>query len=396
MGKNIKKEVTGWELVTAIHPGEFLVEVLEEFSITQTNLAQRIGMSEKAVNEIIKGKNPITRTTASHLSNVFPFSETYWMNLQNQYEEDVLKLQKESELKKEAEIYLRDRDLADTYKELSRFGLVDTLRNTLSNAGDIVLNLRRFFGVSSLRNLEDCCIPQTAFRKYKGRSFNKYTTAAWLQLGVRKAQKTQSDPFDKSALKANLENIAQLSQERSDVYLPKLEEILRNCGIILAYMPYFKNTHTQGAATWVSPNKALIMITTTKKNEDRFWFTVFHEIGHILKHSKKECFVDFKEEGSPLQENEKTEQEADVFAAKHLIPDFEHVRENIMNSGNAKRAILKIAKEMKRSPAIIAGRIAHEYKKEGKNMYGLPAFNIFFKNKINHTNVLPEKQIVSA
>ena len=96
MRKNTKKEITGWDLVSAIHPGEFLVDVLDEFSITQKNLAQRIGMSEKVVNEIIKGKSPITRTTASHLSDVFPLSETYWMNLQNKYEEDVLKLKKGS------------------------------------------------------------------------------------------------------------------------------------------------------------------------------------------------------------------------------------------------------------------------------------------------------------
>lgn len=394
MRKKIKKEITGWDLVTDIHPGEFLADALDEFSITQKSLAQRIGMSEKAVNEIIKGKSPITRTTASHLSNVFSFSETYWMNLQNQYEEDKMKLQKESELQKEAEVYLRDHNLLDTYKELSKFGLVDALRNTASNAGAMILNLRQFFGVSSLKNIEGGHISQTAFRKYKGRSFNKYTTIAWLQLGMKKAQKTESSPFDRNTLKARLEDIAQLSQKSSDVYLPKLEEILKDCGVILAYMPYFKNTHVQGAAAWVNPNKALIMITTTKKSEDRFWFNVFHEIGHILKHSKKECFIDFGEEGSVPQRDEKIEREADLFAEKYLIPDFKYIREYVTRSGDLKQKILKVSKEIKRSPAIIAGRIAHEYEKMGKNIYGL--LNTFFKSQIDHYNVLPEKQAVST
>lgn len=394
MGKNTKKEITGWDLVSAIHPGEFLAETLDEFSITQTNLAQKIGMSGKAVNEIIKGKNPITRTTASHLSNVFPFSEAYWMNLQDRYEKDVLKLQKESELKEEAKVYLCDHDLIDTYKELSKFGLVDKLRNTASNAGKMVLNLQRFFGVSSLRNIENCHVSQTAFRKYKGRSFNKYTTTAWLQLGMNKAQKTKSKSFDKNVLKAKLEDIVQLSQENSDVYLPKLEEMLKNCGIVLACMPYFKNTHVQGAAMWVNPNKALIMIATTKKSEDRFWFNVFHEIGHILEHSKKECFVDFEKKESVLQGDEEMEKEANLFAQKHLIPDFEYVKKNIMESKNIKHAILTLSKKIKRSPAIIAGRIAHEFEGTSGNVYG--ALNIFFKNKIDYNNVLPEKQAAST
>ncbi|MDE0243168.1 MAG: HigA family addiction module antitoxin [Candidatus Kaiserbacteria bacterium] len=387
MRKNVKEEIKGWEMVTAIHPGEFLVEVLDEFSITQKDLAQRIGMSEKAVNEIVKGKNPITRKTASHLSNVFPFSETYWTNLQSQYEEDILKLQKESELKEEAKVYLCDPDLTETYKELSRFGLVDKLRNTASNAGDIILNLRQFFGVSSLKNVEGCHTSQIAFRKHKGRSFNRYTTVAWLQLGMKKAQKTRVGHFDKSALKTKLEDMAQLSQEDSSVYLPKLEEMLKDCGIVLAYMPYFKNTHAQGAATWVSPDKALIMITTTRKSEDRFWFNVFHEIGHILKHGKKECYVDLEEEGVSRR-NERVEREADLFAEKYLIPDFARVRRSIMESEDVKQAILNISKKIKRSPAVIAGRIAHECKKEGGNIYGHSIISVFFKNKIDYNNVL--------
>ena len=394
MRKNTKKEITGWDLVSAIHPGEFLAETLDEFSVSQTDLAKRIGMSEKAVNEIIKGKNPITRTTASYLNNVFPFSEAYWMNLQNRYEEDTLKLQRESELKEEAKVYLCNPDLIDTYKELSKFGLVDKLRNTTSNAGNIVLNLQRFFGVSSLRNIENCHVSQTAFRKYKGRSFNKYTTTAWLQLGMSKAQKTKSKPFNKNVLKAKLEDMARLSQENSDVYLPKLEEMLKDCGIVLACMPYFKNTHAQGAATWVNPAKALIMIATTKKSEDRFWFNVFHEIGHILKHSKKEWFVDFEEPAS--QRDEEMEQEADLFAQKHLIPNFEYVKKSIMESEkNSTDAICTVSKKIKRSPAIIAGRIAHELEKTGESVYG--AFSkTFFKDKIDYDNVLPEKQTVSV
>jgi len=86
----IKKEesVVGWESPVAIHPGQFLNDTLEDFKMTQVELAERIGISTNALNEIIKGKNSLTRTTASKLSKVFPMSAEYWINLQQIYEDD--------------------------------------------------------------------------------------------------------------------------------------------------------------------------------------------------------------------------------------------------------------------------------------------------------------------
>ena len=100
MTKAIKEKLIGWESLVAIHPGEFLVDVLEEFSMSQSDLAERIGLSKKAVNEIIKGKNPITKRTAYCLHKVFPFSKEYWINLQNRYESDKVRLEEKEVLKK--------------------------------------------------------------------------------------------------------------------------------------------------------------------------------------------------------------------------------------------------------------------------------------------------------
>ncbi len=89
-----EEKLIGWESPEAIHPGEFLIDVLDEFSMSQDDLASRIGLSKKAVNEIVKGKNSITERTARHLSKVFPFSKEYWVNLQKRYESDKVRLEK--------------------------------------------------------------------------------------------------------------------------------------------------------------------------------------------------------------------------------------------------------------------------------------------------------------
>lgn len=81
-----------WESPVAIHPGEFLQDYIEEYHITQIELALRTGVSKKIINEIINGKNSITETMAVKLSKVFPLSVEYWLNLQAGYEADLIRL----------------------------------------------------------------------------------------------------------------------------------------------------------------------------------------------------------------------------------------------------------------------------------------------------------------
>jgi len=83
-----KKEIIGWVSPMAIHPGNFLAEILEEYSLSQAELSERIGISKKVINEIVKGKNAVTSATAYKLSKVFPLTPDYWINLQKSYEAD--------------------------------------------------------------------------------------------------------------------------------------------------------------------------------------------------------------------------------------------------------------------------------------------------------------------
>src|SRR5260370_34850797 len=75
-----------------------------------------------------------------------------------------------------------------------------------------------------------------------------------------------------------------------------------------------------GASEWLSPQRALIAISLYYKKDDQFWFTFFHEAGHILLHSKKEVFVDIENYDSGSVDIEK---QADQFARDVLIPSDE-------------------------------------------------------------------------
>lgn len=259
MIKKEKKEIIGWESPAAIHPGEFLEEVIEEYNLTQVNLSERIDITPKAINEIIKGKNPITRETAHKLSKVFPMSADYWVNLQQLFEDDKARIEEKKKLEKESQVYLPN--FQETYKELAGLKLeyVSGLHWVEKNFSLITLELQKFFAADSLLYVEEK-MKTYAFRKYERNKVNHYSISAWLRIGEIKAQKTEVAEYDEKKLKESIEVLKKLSREEIKDYLPKVEKLLADCGVVVAYMPHIKNTHVQGASKWITPNKVLFCL----------------------------------------------------------------------------------------------------------------------------------------
>ncbi len=373
-----QKSIAGWESPIAIHPGEFLQDHIEEYHISQIDLALRTGMSKKIINEIINGKNPVTEAMAVKLSKVFPLSVEYWLNLQAGYEADLARLNQKNDLKKDIK-HLSP--FKHAYKELSKIGKTTNQRWIEKNFTEIVLELQKFFGVSSLGFLGDTM--EFAFRKYDRNNLDHHTLAAWLRLGDIKAQTSNVSVFDKQALLDKLGEIKLLSTKGKEEYLPALEKTLAECGIVLAYVPYLENTHVQAATKWISSERALIMLATCKgKDEGKFWFNLFHEIGHLLLHSKKEFHIDLDNYNTALE----TEKEADDFAQKMLIADFNSVIKDLFGCGDGlEQGIIRVAKNNGISPAILAGRMTHEFKDDNKKIYSV--MSNFLQVRISEANV---------
>ena len=76
----------------AVPPGEILLETLEERGMTQAELAERTGRKKKTINEIIKGKAPITPETALQFERVFGIPAGFWNNLEQLYRADLARI----------------------------------------------------------------------------------------------------------------------------------------------------------------------------------------------------------------------------------------------------------------------------------------------------------------
>ena len=76
--------------VLPIHPGEHLAEFLEEYGVTQYRLAKEIHVPARRINEIVKGKRGISVDTAIRLSLYFGSSPQLWINLQSNYDIEIV------------------------------------------------------------------------------------------------------------------------------------------------------------------------------------------------------------------------------------------------------------------------------------------------------------------
>jgi antitoxin HigA-1 len=70
----------------AMHPGEFLAEILSELRVSQAEFARAIGVSSMRISHVIRGSRPVTAELALLFGKALGQSPEYWLNLQSAYD----------------------------------------------------------------------------------------------------------------------------------------------------------------------------------------------------------------------------------------------------------------------------------------------------------------------
>ncbi len=146
-----------------------------------------------------------------------------------------------------------------------------------------------------------------------------------------------------------------------EAFQPEAIRLCADAGVAVAFVPELPKVRASGAARWLSPTKALIQVNYRYKTDDQLWFTFFHEAGHILKHGKRDVFI----EDGELQ-NDK-EAEANKFAADFLIPPLEYRRFTSRTGHYRKTEIIEFAEQLEIAPGIVVGRLQHDGKLPPQN-----------------------------
>jgi len=327
-------------------PGDTILETLEHIRMSQVELAERMGRTPSKINDIISGKEPITNNTALQLEKVLGIDCQFWLNLEMLYREKLSRLNEAEEL----EQYI-DWINQHPVRELKKCGYLKSDRV----GPQMVQEALQFYGVVSPVQWESIYVKQyasTSFRKSDAHQTALSSLAAWLRIGELEMKNLDLPAYDKDAFKKAITVIRKIVADHPDNFAQIIQETCMKAGVAIIYTMCLPKAPVSGATRWIAGNP-LIQLTDRYKANDHFWFTFYHEAGHVLLHGKKDIFI---EEFAGYQADKEKEEEANRFAAKWLLPEeFENNLPKHIDGTD----ILKIAKEYDTHPAIVLGRLQH-------------------------------------
>lgn len=137
-------------------------------------------------------------------------------------------------------------------------------------------------------------------------------------------------------------------------FVESLVRICGDAGVAVVFAPAPDGARVCGATRWLTGDKALIQLSLRYKTDDQLWFTIFHELGHVLLHGKKGEYIDFER---PVEKTE-LEKEADRFAAQALI-DQKSLNEFSQRGDFTAATIKTFAEAQGVAPGIVVGQLQH-------------------------------------
>jgi len=328
------------------NPSDELKKKLAETGMSRKELAVRTGVTEKHICTILNGDRSISTAYARKLGYVFPKPKD-WIQLVVNYEAEQLRIKEENEITSEEISILKPLHEINQY-----FIQQGYIENDCGDASK-VMALRGFLRVSNLTQITS--IPSPAVYRAqltKNTAVNPYVLFAWQRLCEEETLKVM--PKVKLNKKLLLKKIPEIKAQMFGAInsgISKLTEMLSECGIAFKVVKNFRGAPVQGFVKKTEEEKLILCLTIRGKRADSFWFTLFHEIGHVINEDYKLKFVDFN------SFNGDAEGRADEFAKNTLISPklySKFITEQDCTSWNG---IEKFAKESGVQPFIVLGRL---------------------------------------
>lgn len=337
----------------ATHPGTLIKDELEvRDDIKQKDLAELLGVRPSFLNEIIKGKRPITADLAILLEKTLEIPADYWMKFQSQYEIDCARI-KEKNINK-----IKLIELWNIIKEYVPVNYFKKQGYLTENLEENINKIKLIYAITTIDGLVSIFATKkfAFYKKSEKLKIDDKNMIAWNSLAEYEAKNQSINIF-------NFDNIDSLTQSLNDIFfendntLFKVKKVLNQYGVKFSTIEKLEKTPVDGYSFW-SENNPAIAVTLRHSRIDNFAFTIMHEIGHIalhLKNNKEQKFLDLTN-----QEVNHYETEANDFAQKKLISEkcWEDIIQNYIPLDD--NEIEKISKKYNIHPAIILGRACYE------------------------------------
>lgn len=312
-------------------------EKIEEYGITKTRALKLLSIDKDVFEDIINGtaKQP----NLIHVVKIAEFLDVnvddfIQMVLKNQNAENIASIDRARKVK----FLMKNFDLKALIKE----GFFD-------NVDDVDLLVERvlhYFGYDSIRAFEDELV--TPLYSRTKRKFSDKMKDFW----VRSAYQTfklvnNPNEYDRERLKDVVGNMRPYSQDvKNGLYT--VCRALYNIGVTVVFQDYLTTTHVRGA-TFIINNKPCIVLTDNQKKYPTIWFTLLHELHHVLFD-----YDAINTNSYHLSDDEDLfliEEKANAFARDYFLPqaDFDYIKMYIKNAFVVER----FAKDKEIHPSLV-------------------------------------------
>lgn len=336
--------------LVAFHPGYYIADIIEDMEISQAEFAKRMGTTAKTLSQLINGQTNISNDLAKKLSVMLGTSVDIWQNLQNTYDQKLIEIQQVKDIEAQAELAR----VIDYKYFVDVVGLPSA-----RSINDKVVNLCKFFKIADLRiMLEPDFLVNFRSSSSNGSEKNIINSRAWIQTAINISKSIDTKPYNAEKLKGYLPEFRGMTVKKPEEFLPRMREIFGGCGVAFVLLPHLKNSGVNGAVKWVSEDRVVLAMNNRGLDADKFWFSLFHEIKHVLQQKSKKVFISSTVE-EMMDINNSLEIEADKFATNYLISpsDFKKFAPSRYTSDDE---IVEFAKTIGIHPGIVAGRLQHE------------------------------------
>lgn len=330
-------------------PGATIQRLMVKAGYDYKELANEIDIPDNVLFKIISGDEVITQDIALQLSSFFGSTPNFWLNREKKYRDEVVRLKKTPRLIDELNF-----SWASTFpiNEMKKLGWLPTTTNTKN----VIEKMKSFFNIKSAKDWNNRYLKfnaVAAFRTSPTYISNPAAVTAWLRWAEIKAENVVCSDWDVDILKSNIQNMRKLTRRKDPaLFIPDLKRICANCGIVLTIISAPKGCKASGATRFLSEKKAQIVLSMRYKSDDHFWFTFFHEIGHLILHRETPLFL---EDNSDVSSNE--EIEANLFSEQTLIP--ERFKDRLRTVNVKTKDILRLASQIGISSGIVVGQLQH-------------------------------------
>jgi HTH-type transcriptional regulator / antitoxin HigA len=335
-------------------PGDTIADVLEEKKLSLAVFSKHIGCSIDETKDLLAGRIAMTLILARKLESELGSSVEFWMSRDFHYRDSVTRLGNA-----ETKEWLADLPIGD----MVRFGWIRPVEASREVAACL-----RFFDVPDIQtwHAKYASLHQNvAFRSSPSFESREGAVAAWLRQGEMEARSMRCKSWNPDAFATQLTQVRGLTRQKNPSdFVQSLRDLCAPAGVAVVIVRAPNGCRASGATRFLSDRQALLQLSFRYLSDDQFWFSFFHEAGHLLLHGRNGFFLEGI--GTPATPQE---DEASAFAERILVPP--EWRDRMLALGSNSREVIRFARRLGISPGIVVGQLQHYGRVKRSHLNGL-------------------------